>query len=189
MTETGPTLHPSGRHAWKLGGLVLLRTTLSLSTLLAAYFLIPTRSGDAVPDWGWFVLEMLAFAVIVGVQIPAIVKAKYPVLRAVETLAVLVPLYLLIFSRIYLSNSLSDSSDFSEPLNDVTALYFTVTVFASVGFGDIVARTDSMRLLVTLQMMLNLIVFGAVIRLLALAARRGVARKAGQSVVSDEGGN
>jgi hypothetical protein len=65
-------------------------------------------------------------------------------------------------------------------LNVVTALYFTVTVFASVGFGDIFAQTDSMRLLVTVQMMLNLVVFGAVIRLLASAARRGVARRAGQ---------
>ena len=122
---------------------------------------------------------------IVGIQVPAIVKAKYPILRAVETLAVLVPLYLLIFARIYLSSSLSDPSAFNQPLNDVTALYFTVTVFASVGFGDIVAQTDSLRLLVTLQMVLNLVVFGVVIRLLASAARRGVARRGAQSTVDD----
>ena len=80
----------------------------------------------------------------------------------------------MLFARIYLTNSLNDQSAFTEPLNLVTALYFTVTVFASVGFGDIYPETDSMRMLVTAQMLLNLIVFGVVIRLLASAARRGV---------------
>jgi hypothetical protein len=85
--------------------------------------------------------------------------------------------YLLIFSRIYLANSLHDASSFSTPLDNVTALYFTVTVFATVGFGDIVATTNSMRLLVTLQMVLNLVLLGVVIRLVASAAQRGVARR------------
>ena len=48
----------------------------------------------------------------------------------------------------------------------------------TVGFGDIVARTDGIRLLVTGQMVLNLIVVGAVIRLLVSAARRGIERGA-----------
>jgi hypothetical protein len=94
-------------------------------------------------------------------------------------------LYLLLFARIYLSNSLNDQSAFTEPLNLVMALYFTVTVFASVGFGDIYPETDSMRLLVTAQMLLNLILFGVVIRLLASAARRGVARRGGQTTITD----
>jgi hypothetical protein len=41
------------------------------------------------------------FGAVVGIQLPAIVKAKYPILRVVEALAVLVPLYLLIFARVY----------------------------------------------------------------------------------------
>ena len=178
-----PTL---GRLAWKLGIVVLLRTTLSVSALFAAYFLIPTRSADEGSDVPWLILELCVFGVVVGSQVPMIVKAKYPILRAVETLAIVVPLYLLIFARIYLASSLNDPSGFSQPLNDVTALYFTVTVFASVGFGDIVAQTDSLRLVVTLQMVLNLVVFGLVIRLLASAARRGVARRGAQSTVNDE---
>ena len=185
MTETQPIVPTLGRPTWKQSLLVLLRTTLSVSALFAAYFLIPTRSPDDGSDLPWLILELGVFAVIVAIQVPAIVKAKYPILRAVETLAVVIPLYLLIFARIYLSSSLSDPSVFNQPLNDVTALYFTVTVFASVGFGDIVAQTDNLRLLVTLQMVLNLVVFGAVIRLLASAARRGVARRGAQSTDDD----
>jgi voltage-gated potassium channel len=185
MTETEPVLPTLDRHAWRLSILVALRSTLSVSALIAAYFLLPTRSADEGSDLPWLLLELCVFGVIVGSQVPAIVKSKYPVMRAVETVAVLIPLYLLIFARIYLSSSLGDPSGFSQPLNDATALYFTVTVFASVGFGDIVAKTDSLRMLVTLQMVLNLVVFGLLIRLVASAARKGVARRGAESAAND----
>jgi len=179
-------LPTSGRQAWRLGLVALLRAALTVAALGAAYFLVPTRGGEAGPDWPWAILALCAFAVIVGIQVPAIVKAKYPVLRALESLAILLPAYLLIFARIYLSTSLNNSSAFNQPLTAVSALYFTVSVFASVGFGDIVALADSMRLLVTLQMLLNLVVFGVVIRVLASAARRGVARRADQPTAGGE---
>ena len=88
-----------------------------------------------------------------------------------------VPLFLLTFSRIYLSNSIADPAVFTRPLDNTTALYFTVTVFATVGFGDIVAQTNGMKLLVTLQMLLNLAVLGLAIKLLTSAAQRGVQRR------------
>ena len=179
MTEPVPSLSMSRRDAWKRGAFVALRVTASVSALFAAYFLIPTRSAGDKSDVPWLVLDLLVFGVVVGVQVPAIVRARHPILRAVEAVAVVIPLYLFIFARVYLANSLHDESAFTRPLDTTSALYFTVTVFATVGFGDIVANTNSMRLLVTLQMLLNLVVFGLVFRLLISAARRGVARKAG----------
>ena len=178
MSTLGPNLPITRREAWRLGGLVLLRVLASMTLLFAAYFLIPTRSaGGQGSDWPWLVLQLCVFAVIVAIQVPAIVNAKYPILRAVETMAILITVYLLIFARIYLANSLHNPSAFNTTLDTVGAFYFTVTVFATVGFGDIVPATDSMRLLVTLQMVLNLVLLGLVIRLVAQAARRGVARK------------
>jgi voltage-gated potassium channel len=175
----------TGTHAWRVGLLVLLRVTLSVSVLFAAYFLIPTKTSVRASDAPWLILELCVFGVVVGVQLPAIVRSHHPVLRAVEAIAVLIPLYLLIFARVYLSNSLSDPSAFSEPLDRTSGLYFTVTVFATVGFGDIVAQGNAMRLLVTLQMLLNLAVLGLVIRLLTSAARRGVARRGGNPDLGD----
>jgi hypothetical protein len=177
MAQLGSSMPTSRRDVWKLGLLMLLRVVLSVSVLLLAYSLIPTKSSSGGSDLPWLFLELGVFGVVVGIQVPAIVQARHPVLRAVEAMAVLVPLYLLIFARIYLSNSLSDPSVFTQPLDNATALYFTVTVFATVGFGDIVANTNNMKLLVTLQMLLNLAVLGLVIRLLTSAARRGVARR------------
>jgi UDP-N-acetylmuramyl pentapeptide phosphotransferase/UDP-N-acetylglucosamine-1-phosphate transferase len=177
MTQIGPVMPSSRREAWKFGAIVLVRGTLSVIVLFGAYFLIPTRNAGAGSDVPWLILDLCVFAAVVGVQVPAIINARHPIARAIESLAVLIPLYLVIFARIYLSNSLHDPSTFNQPLDNITALYFTVTVFATVGFGDIVALTDGMRLLVTVQMLLNLAVLGVVIRLITSAARRGMARR------------
>jgi voltage-gated potassium channel len=171
----------SRQDVWKHGLFVLCRVSLSVSVLFATYFLLPARSSVAGAGIPWLILQLCVFGAVVGVQVPAIIRAKHPILRAVESLAVLIPLYLLIFARIYLSNSLHDPSGFSRALDHTTALYFTVTVFATVGFGDIVAQSNSMRLLVTSQMLLNLLVLGLGIRLLTSAARRGVARRGGRT--------
>ena len=58
-------------------------------------------------------------------------------------------------------------------LTRTDALYFTVTVFTTVGFGDIVATTQLVRLVVTAQMILDLGVLGLGIRVFLGAARRG----------------
>jgi hypothetical protein len=159
--------------------LVLLRILLTFAALTAAYFLLPVPDKENPPDARSLVLQLAVFGVVGGFQLPAIVRSKHPVARAVEALALTVPLFLLIFARIYLETSLHDEGSFSEALDRTSALYFTVTVFTTVGFGDIVARTDGARLLVVVQMMLNLIILGAGIRVVAFAARRGVARKQG----------
>ena len=53
------------------------------------------------------------------------------------------------------------------------SLYFTVTVFATVGFGDITATSQTGRLIVTAQMILDLIVLGLGIGVFLGAVQRG----------------
>ncbi len=173
------------RPPWLVALVVATRVTLSLGALGAAYFLLPTAGSDREPSAWWFGLQLVLFLVVGAVQLPAIVRSAHPMVRAVEAMSLTVPLYLLIFARIYLAVSLEDPGVFSERLNAVGALYLTVTIFATVGYGDIVAVSDGARLLVTLQMLLNLVVLGAGIRLLFSAARRGVARRDG---LNREGG-
>ena len=152
---------------------------LGVIILFAAYFLIPTKNVGQGSDLPWLILALGIFAAVAALQIPAIVSAPYPIVRAVGTMAMLVSLYILIFARIYLSISLGDPLVFNRPLDTVTALYFTVTVFATVGFGDIVAQSNGTMLLVTFQMLLNLAVIGTLIRLVTTAAQHGVARRRG----------
>ena len=58
-------------------------------------------------------------------------------------------------------------------LTRTDALYFTVTVFTTVGFGDITATTQAARLIVTVQMILDLGVLGLGIRVFLGAVQRG----------------
>lgn len=48
-------------------------------------------------------------------------------------------------------------------LTRTDSLYFTVTVFTTVGFGDVTATSAIARGLVTVQMVLDLVVFGLVV--------------------------
>lgn len=153
------------------------RLVTSVVVLLWVYYVMPVKGDDGDSDLPWLVLDLAIFGAIVGVQVPLIARARYPMLRGMESLALTILLFLLIFARVYLSNSVADPAAFTQPLDKDTALYFTVTVFATVGFGDIVAAVNPMKLLVTVQMLLNLVVFGLVIRVLSSAAQRGVARK------------
>ncbi len=153
---------------------IIVRSTITVVLLFAAYYALPATGSNEGPDWAWLLLVLAAFAVVVAVQLPAILKSKHPGARAVESLALVVPLFLLVFSRMYLSQSLSDPASFSEPLDHNTALYFTVTVFATVGFGDITPVATPLRMVVTVQMLLNLVVLGAVIKLISSTAQRAM---------------
>jgi hypothetical protein len=53
--------------------------------------------------------------------------------------------------RVVLTMSLSAPHAFSEPLNRTAALYFAVTLFSTVGLGDI-APVSRRRAVVTVQM-------------------------------------
>jgi hypothetical protein len=57
------------------------------------------------------------------------------------------------------------------------ALYLTVTVFATVGFGDLTAKTEAARLVVTGQMITDLIILGLGARVIVGAVTRGRQRR------------
>ncbi len=62
----------------------------------------------------------------------------------------------------------------SQKLDHSSALYFTTTVFSTVGFGDITPLTDAARLTVSAQMIIDLVIIGVVVRLLINAAKMGL---------------
>src|SRR5262249_27830859 len=78
----------------------------------------------------------------------------------------------------YLVMAAISAHSFSQPLNHTDALYFTVTVFATVGFGDITATTTAARLVVTGQMIIDLIILGVGARVILGAVSRVRQRQA-----------
>jgi len=123
------------------------------------------------------VIGLALLIVLIAFQVRSIVASPYPILRAVEALATSVPLFLLLFASTYVVLATISASNFSEPMTRTNALYFTVTVFATVGFGDITAKTETARLLVTGQMITDLIILGLGARVILGAVTRGRQRR------------
>jgi voltage-gated potassium channel len=115
--------------------------------------------------------------VLLGWQIRRILVATYPGLQAIEALALALAVLIVVFAYSYLSLSRANAGNFSEPLDHVTAVYFTVVTFGTVGFGDIVPRTDATRVLVTVQIVLDLVLLAGIARTIVFAAKLGARRR------------
>ncbi|GAA0596971.1 potassium channel family protein [Streptomyces crystallinus] len=155
----------------------LLRSLASVAVLTALYYLAPLDRGLGVGAVMVFVLGLLLFGCLTAWQIAAITRAEYPRLRALEALATAVPLFLVLFSATYYLLADSRPASFSEPLTRTDALYFTVTVFATVGFGDIAPTTGTSRALTTVQMLADLVVVGVIAKVLFGAVQVGLRRR------------
>jgi hypothetical protein len=155
----------------------LLRAVGSTALLLAVYFLLPL---DRAAHWVAFailVIGLTGLIALVVFQVRWIVASQFPGVRALEALATSVPLFLLLFAGVYVVMGALSGGNFSQPMTHTNALYFTVTVFATVGFGDITAKTEVARLVVTGQMIIDLIILGLGVRVILGAITRGRQRR------------
>lgn len=162
----------------------LARMVASMVLLILAYLLLPLdRLGD-LPAIISVAVALVLFFGFMAFEIRSILSSTYPGLRALQALGVLVPLLLLIFAAVYYVLALEVPESFTEDLSRLDSLYFTITVFATVGFGDISARTPNARAVVSIQMITNLIVLGVGLRVILGAVR---VRRAGEHVGSSGG--
>jgi len=136
------------------------------------YYLLPF---DHSSNWAAVTMLVLGLVLLIGLvafQVRSIVRSRFPGLRAIESLATSVPLFLLLFAGAYVVMSTISASNFGQRLTHTDALYFTVTVFSTVGFGDIAAKTEAARIVVTSQMIADLLIIGLGIRLILGAVTR-----------------
>jgi voltage-gated potassium channel len=151
----------------------LIRALASTAALVTLYFVVPLDRLRFVPLGLTLTVAVVLLIAIGTWQVRAIATSPHPRLRGIESLAVTVPLYILLFAAAYYGLAAQDPTSFNaDGLTRLDALYFAVTIFSSVGFGDIFATSQTARTLVTVQMVLNLLVLGAGIRVFVGAARR-----------------
>ena len=151
----------------------LLQAIGSTVALVAIYYLLPL---DHFSTWVAVTILVIGLVVLIGLvafQVRWIVTSPFPGLRGVQALATSIPLFLLLFASTYVVLATISASNFSEPLTRTDALYFTVTVFSTVGFGDITAKTEAARLVVTGQMIADLVVIGVAVKVIVGAVKRG----------------
>jgi voltage-gated potassium channel len=150
----------------------VLRIVGSITVLVALYYLLPldhSSTGIAVTT---LVIGLVLFIALVAFQVRSIIASPFPGLRAIEALATSVPLFLLLFASSYVVMSAMSAGNFDGQLTHTDALYFTVTVFSTVGFGDITAKTQAARLLVTGQMIGDLVILGLAVKVIVGAVSR-----------------
>lgn len=171
--------HESMFPPWGKVAASVARSCLSVAALLALYSVLPLAAAPIGVAVTLLVVGLLALAGLVTWQFLAISGAQHPGLRAAEALAVAVTLFLVLFAATYLRWSEGTPTAFSEHLDRIDALYFTVTVFATVGFGDITALSPGARVVVTLQMVGDLLLLGLVVNAMLTTARRARAARQG----------
>ncbi|GAA2153590.1 potassium channel family protein [Kitasatospora kazusensis] len=181
----------AGRPASRLTTVrLVLNPVFSTAGLVAVYYLVPM--GRSFTDGAFLGLAagLAGVVLLLGWQIRRIVVSPHPRLRAVQSLAVTVPLFLLLFAAAYYLMDQTTPGSFNAPLTRTDSLYFTVTVFSTVGFGDIAADSEAARAVVTVQMVGDLLLLGVAARIVVGAvqtALRQQARKAGADDVSGPG--
>lgn len=163
---------------------MVLRAVAVAAVVMSWYFLAPLdRSWDAatVVALG---IGLLLVAAAACWQIWAIVRSPYPRLRAMGALVFSFPVLILLFATSFLLLGQDDPEAFSQRLTRVGALYLAMTVFSTVGFGDITPVSDGARILVMVQMLVDLVYVGLLVRALMEAARVGAERRAAESGTS-----
>lgn len=164
-------VRPGGENRRKILVRAAIRPVVTTLVLLVVYFVAPL---DGIDDLGTIALLIFGLGSVGTVavwQIRRVLQAEYPAVQAVEAAAATLALYIVGYSTLYYLLSASQEDGFSELLSRIDALYFCLTVFATVGFGDIVATTDPTRAVVSVQMVVNLILIAVGIRVLAGAVR------------------
>jgi voltage-gated potassium channel len=141
----------------------IFRGLASTIVLVTLFYVLPLDRLN-VPLWVVLTVGLVILFAISAWQLNAVLRARYPAVRAIEALAITVPLFLLLFASAYFVMEKGSPASFTHSLTRTDALYFTVTTFSTVGYGDITPASQTARVVVTVQMLLDLLALGLGIR-------------------------
>ena len=164
-------LSPAQRR--RVVGFAVLRSLLAVVVLITVYFTIPLDRLSRPVAVAGLIGGLLVVALLLIYQIRATARSPYPGLRAVESLGASAPLLILLFAVAHYLLDLTHPGSYSEAMTRLDALYFSVTMFTTVGFGDITPVSELARVIAVVQMLASLIFLGVVARVLFGAAVNG----------------
>lgn len=148
---------------------------ISLAMLLC-YFSLPLKVGELGTTL-WLAVGLVAIAVLIAWQVRTIIRSPYPRLRAVEATFTTLPLFLLLFAATHFLLEQNIPGSYSLHFTRIDSLYFTLTVFSTVGFGDITPVSEVARVVVATQMVGDIIFVGLIARVLLGAVELGMSRQ------------
>jgi voltage-gated potassium channel len=170
---------PSQRRRALIRGLITMIVTFF--AIIGMYYIVPLSAREfGAGSIVLFILAGVAFLAVLAWQVREILRAEMPGLRAVQGVVVAAPLFLTGYAALYAILSESQGG-FTEQLNRTSALYFSVVIFSSVGFGDIAPTSDLNRLVVTSQMLAGLVFIATVVRVFFGASKMSLQRRQSNS--------
>ena len=110
--------------------------------------------------------------VLVVYELRSIARSSHPEVRAVEAVGLVLPLALLPFALAYDLMARATHGAFDVRLTRLDALYFTMTTFSTVGYGDISPKSEAARAVVTAQITVDLILIGLIAKVILGTAQR-----------------
>jgi Ion channel len=158
---------------------VLLVTLAAIVLMTFIYYVVPIGPLSNSRVLVRLTLGILVFFAVVASEVRAILRSDRPMSRAWLSIGIILPLFIAIFASIYVAMALADPAAFGGELSRTEALYFTVTVLSTVGFGDITPKTDAARVVTMIQMVLDLVLLAALAKLIVGAASRRSVRVRG----------
>jgi hypothetical protein len=150
----------------------VLRVAAVNAALITLYWLTPFNQrfhGRAVAGLTFAVLVLVLVTVW---ELRTITRSSHPELRAVEAVGVSLPIALLPFAATYYAMSSQVAGSFAAHLTRLDALYFTLTTFSTVGYGDIAPKSEAARAVTMAQMVVDLVMIGLIAKVILGAARR-----------------
>jgi voltage-gated potassium channel len=164
MTAKPAQMMESARRR-RRAALGVLRSLTTIIVLVGLYYLLPLTRLASVPLAVTLVAGLLVLLAVAVWQLRQIGRDRYPVVRAGVALATTVPLFLLLFASAYFVMARDNPANFNtHSLTRTDSLFFTVATFSTVGYGDITAASQAARLVVTAQIILDLLALGLGIR-------------------------
>jgi len=150
---------------WLLAGAVL-RASLTTTILLTAYVVMPFTLISQARYLTGFLIGAAVVLAVLALEFSRTMRSPYARLRAVEALLTAGPLFIVLFATSHYVIGQLDPAGYSEPMTRLDALYFTITTFATVGYGDISPHSQIARLVSLVQMVCGIILVGVIAKLL-----------------------
>lgn len=151
-----------------------VRMVLAAGALLLAYWLVPLRWFDE--GWTAFAVLLAGLGWYLFLVVRRMTRLRYslqPMADLGEALIVIVLTLVTVFALTYAILSRNIEGAFNVPLDKHSALYFSMTVTTTTGFGDITATATNVRDVVTFQMFVTLLILALAVRGLTAAAQYG----------------
>ena len=176
MANQTETAHQLGARVAKQLVLTFVLTLVVVAVMVAVYSVAPEPDGTW-SNWQFIVFGTLCLAGYLGLIVASLrplPRSSHPFIDGALFVVVLATVMILSYSWMYLSLSNANPNSFTEVLDKPTAVYFTVTVLSTVGFGDITPSLQTPRMVTMSQMLLGFTLFTIAIRAVTQTARQAI---------------